>query len=142
MCFLAAITILLGITPVSAQEGAQPLPPPPVFLNVHGEYLDVAETGQQIMIMKIIENHQRFEQPFVALLEIRDSNNTSQYIAWQIGILPASNDDTIGEATIGYSWSTNAPSTYQARVYVIDSFDHPNVLEPVAENEIVVTDSN
>ena len=141
-CFVT-ITTLVNLTSLASAQSPY-LPPSPVFLNVHGEYLDAAEAGQQIMIMKIIENREEFEQPFVALLEVRDSNDTSQYIAWQRGILPISDVDNnrLAEATIGFSWSANVPSTYQARVYVIDSFDHPNILQAIASAEIVVIDSS
>jgi hypothetical protein len=106
---------------------------PPTPRDVTGDELDEVSAGQQVVLTTNVVNNQGAPQPFVALLEVRDSNGVTIFLAWQTGTLPA-NDQT----QVGLSWTPEEPGNYEVRTFVISDLNNPRVLSLVATSDITV----
>jgi hypothetical protein len=72
-------------------------------------------------------NSQAQVQPFVALIEVRDSDGITVYLAWQTGVLGRNSD-----AQVGLSWIPNVADSYEIRTFVITDLKNPQILTPIA----------
>jgi hypothetical protein len=106
---------------------------PPVPTDVTGKELDEVSSGQQVVLTTNVINNNAAPQPFVALLEVRDNNGVTIFLAWQTGTLPA-NDRT----QVGLSWTPEDPGDYQVRTFVISDLTNPRVLSLVSTSDITV----
>jgi hypothetical protein len=104
---------------------------PPSASGVGGSPTLVA--GTQIGLSTIIENDRSVEQPFVALIEVRDSSGITVYLAWQTGNLQPA-DSTM----IGVSWTPEASGTYEVRTFSLTSLSEGLVISKVATADVVI----
>jgi hypothetical protein len=107
---------------------------PPEPQDVTGETLDEISAGQQVVLTTNVVNNNAGSQPFVALIEVRDSSGITVYLAWQTGLLPAN-----GQAQVGLSWTAENPGDYTVRTFVISDLASPDVLSKIAETDITVS---
>lgn len=83
--------------------------------------------GAQLGLSTTIENDGTTVQPFVALIEVRDSAGVTVYLAWQSGSL-----EPAGSTIIEVSWTPDASGTYEVRTFVVSSLSNAFVLSEVA----------
>ena len=132
---LALLTLASGMTVPNANalSPARVLTEPS-FSNGAGDgLLRWATVGQQTMIKTTLFNTLDELQPFVVILQVRDSNDVTTYIAWQSGIL-----DPLGNSTIGVLWSPKEKSTYDVSAYAVSDFTATHILSVGIKSEIVV----
>jgi hypothetical protein len=103
---------------------------PPSASGVGGSSL---LAGTQIGLSTIIENDRSVEQPFVVLIEVRDSSSITVYLAWQTGNLQPA-DSTL----IGVSWTPEASGTYEVRTFSLTSLSEGLVISKVATADVVI----
>jgi hypothetical protein len=109
-------------------------PSSPEVKDFSGGDIDEVNVGQQVVLSTTIANNVDADQPFVALVEVRDSDEATIFLAWQTGILD-SNDD----AEVGLSFMPDKPGTYSIRTFVISSLSDPQILSAVEESELTVS---
>lgn len=103
----------------------------PSLHNLDGDRIDSVEVGQQSMIRLSIHNNIPYEQPFVILVEIRDSNDVTTDVFWQSGIFGEG-----GNYTMETSWAPrDEDNNYQIRSFVVSDLDNPQVLSAVYGRE-------
>jgi hypothetical protein len=69
----------------------------------------------------------------VALIEVRDSDGVTIFLAWQIGQL-AGGDRT----QVGLSWTPEDQGDYTVRTFVISDLNDPDILSEVSESDVTV----
>jgi hypothetical protein len=109
---VSAAMIILNLSPhVAASELPAYTPTKPYFINLQGDAITTVETGQQIMIMNTFANYEQNPRDYLGIVEVRDSQGITIFLAWQTSTLPTANAKTgaPGENTIGMSWSATAP---------------------------------
>jgi len=106
---------------------------PPAAEDVSGNPVSEINAGEQVILTTAVTNENAQSQPFVALIEVRDSNDITVYLAWQTGTLPAN-----GRADIGLSWTPDFADTYEVRTFVISSLSSPQILSEIATSQITV----
>lgn len=122
--------------PIGAAEGGTGTTTPgaPSVQDSSGVELDDVSAGQQVVLATIIINNVDEPTPFTALIEVRDSNDVTVYLAWQTGVLAAG-----GQSEVGLSWTPENPGDYTVRTFVISDLDNPRVLSLVVESDITVS---
>jgi hypothetical protein len=106
---------------------------PPELQDVTGQVLDEVSAGQQVVLATSVRNNNAGPQPFVALIEVRDSNDVTVFLAWQTGTLPAN-----GQTQVGLSWTPDIAGDYEVRTFVISDLNNPQVLSEVSTSNITV----
>ncbi len=71
------------------------------------------------------------DQAYVGIIEVRDSQGVTVYLALQSGIMGPG-----ASSTIGSSWTAEVPSDYQVRTFAITDLQQPTVLSAVAVTEL------
>jgi len=72
--------------------------------------------------------------PFVAFIEVRDSNGVTQYLAYQSGKL----SEQIDHTEIGASWTPSSAGMFSLRTFAISDMENPMILSQVYETIIHV----
>jgi hypothetical protein len=106
----------------------------PELHDVSGNKLTEVSAGQQVVLTTNVLNKSTSPTPFVALIEVRDDNGVTVYLAWQTGSLNPN-----GQAQVGLSWTPDVSGNYQVRTFVISDLAHPQVLSEVATSNITVS---
>ena len=76
--------------------------------------------GQQLQVVAEIENKQDYDQPFVYLVQVKDSADTVMTLSWFKGSI------TINQKlTVSQSWSPTEPGAYTIETFVWRSLDNP-----------------
>ena len=101
-------------------------PAPPSIKDMTGKPLSSLAAGQQAILSTTVKNNNDIVQPFVALIEVRDSSGITVYLAWQTGTLNPS-----GQIEVGLSWKPEQAGSYEVRTFVISDLASPRVLSPV-----------
>lgn len=109
-------------------------PSAPSLKDVSGDPIDEVTVGQQVVLSTTIQNNNDAEQPFVALVEVRDSDGITVFLAWQTGTLNPS-----GSAEVGLSWTPEEAGDYTIRTFIISDLANPQILSEVAATEITVS---
>ncbi|HXV38776.1 MAG TPA: hypothetical protein VD699_04315 [Nitrosopumilaceae archaeon] len=86
--------------------------------------------GQQLQVVAEIENKQDYDQPFVYLVQVKDSAGTVMSLSWFKGSI------TINQKlAVSQSWSPTESGTYTIETFVWKSLDNP---VPLVESSKVV----
>jgi plastocyanin len=94
-----------------------------------------ATAGEQLIISTTITNHcYEQDQPFVAIIEVRNSDGVTEYLSWQSGVLKG----LTGNIEIGVSWIPAYGDNYELRAFVISSLENPQVLSRVEVSNITI----
>jgi hypothetical protein len=106
----------------------------PVATDVAGGTGPLA-VGESITLSTSISNSNEHEQPFVVIIEVRDSEGVTVYLALQGGML-----EPTGSADIGVLWQPGQPGTYEVRTFAISHVGaEAGLLSTPAVSEIIVT---
>jgi hypothetical protein len=91
--------------------------------------------GSSLTLSTNVTNNNNDQQLFVALIEVRDSNDVTVFLSWQTGTL-----EPRASADIAVSWLSNNVGTYQIRTFTLSSInlEGAEVLSPVATSDIIV----
>jgi hypothetical protein len=108
-------------------------PEPPSIKDVSGRPLSSLSAGQQAILSTTVKNNNDRVQPFVALIEVRDSSGVTVYLAWQTGTL-----NPAGEVEVGLSWKPEQAGDYEVRTFIISDLASPQVLSPVEQSAVTV----
>ena len=100
--------------------------------------------GQQAIIRVTFHNQNAVDQPFVIIVEVRDEDGVTVYLAYQSNKLAAGKNYTMGVSWIPTEFcnadiATTCHSTYQIRRFVVDSLENPTVLTLVDTLNVPVT---
>jgi hypothetical protein len=106
----------------------------PAVEDASGNPVPEITVGKQVILTTTLSNQNAGSQPFVALVEVRDSNDVTTYLAWQTGTLSAN-----GSADIGLSWTPEFAGSYEVRSFAISSLSNPQILSDIAESTVSVT---
>jgi hypothetical protein len=125
----------IGIIPAGRQGVDATTPGKPVVKDIVGMILPSIAVGQQAILSTAIANNNDASQPFVALVEVRDSQGMTVFLEWQTGTLNPS-----GEAEVGLSWTPDKAGSYNVRTFVVSSLaDEVRVLSIVRESTVTVS---
>lgn len=109
-------------------------PTAPTLQDAAGQELDDVSAGQQVVLTTVVVNNVDESVPFTALIEVRDSNGVTVYLAWQTGVLNPS-----GQVEVGLSWIPENPGDYTIRTFIISDLETLRVLSPVVDSDITVS---
>jgi hypothetical protein len=108
-------------------------PEPPTIKDVSGRPLSSLSVGQQAVLSTTVKNNNDRVQPFVALIEVRDSSGVTVYLAWQTGTL-----NPAGEVEVGLSWKPEQAGDYEVRTFIISDLASPQILSPIEHATVAV----
>lgn len=78
------------------------------------------KSGQQLQVVAEIENKQDYDQPFIYIVQVKDSANTIVALSWFKGSL------TINQKlSVSQFWSPAESGTYAVEIFAWRSFDNP-----------------
>ncbi|HEX7032255.1 MAG TPA: hypothetical protein VF172_04575, partial [Nitrososphaera sp.] len=89
--------------------------------------------GSSVTLSTVVANNNNEPQPFVALIEVRDSDGVTVFLALQGGTL-----EPTGLADIGALWQPDQTGMFEVRAFVLSNIIGGVVLSPVASSEIAV----
>jgi hypothetical protein len=124
-------TVPVGI---SIGTGATTMSEPAPVDPATGSELTTVTVGRQIVLSTTIINNFDSAQPFVAMMEVRDSNGITQRVDFQTGTLEPS-----GQTGIGVSWTPSAPGDYTVRTFAISNLQNPQIISELKESVVTVT---
>ena len=138
LCTISVLVFFSVITssPVPSTDASliDVTPRPPMFYDMAGNRIHNSTLGYPVMILTDFTNAKLVSQSVTFLIEVRDENGVTQYLAWQITTAP-----TMGTKSAGISWISDKAGEYQIRTFVISNLTNPQVLSPVeAANFVVV----
>jgi hypothetical protein len=123
-------TFVVGVS--STGTGAT-TPSAPAVRDISGNEIAELTAGRQAVLSTTITNNNANLQPFLAIVEVRNSQQVTENVEWQTGTLNAD-----ASADIGISWTPERAGTYQIRTFVISDFERLEILSPVAVSEVIV----
>lgn len=96
------------------------------FLDLNGTITTELRKGEQVEIGATLVNFGAWQQNATAIIEIRDANDTTQFLAWQNASLRSEN-----QTDIGVSWMPVSPGVYTVRIFTISDLENPQILSGV-----------
>jgi len=106
----------------------------PVVTTIAGERTTELSLGQQAMIQISAHNNMATPQPFVVVVETRDGNGFTEYLAWQEGTAEADTD-----FEMQFSWTPRPTCEFyedcekrEIRSFVLSSLVEPRALSAVS----------
>jgi hypothetical protein len=93
----------------------------------------LAKVGDRVGIKFQVVNSQTKEQPYVAIIQIKNPDDRTVQLSWLFGVMNP-ND----KVDIVQSWVPEDTGTYKAEVFSWSSIDNPDPLGPVRELTIIV----
>ncbi len=84
------------------------------------------EKGQNLILERIIENKREERQPFIYILQVKDSVGITIFLSWVRGEMPP--NDSI---KISQSWNAESSGEYVLQIFVWESMENPMILAPV-----------
>jgi hypothetical protein len=90
--------------------------------------------GKQAMLSVEITNPNANPQPLVQLVEVRDTNGVTVFLAWQSMVV-----DPSGQTEIGVSWTPDRADSYQIRTFAVSGFENPRVLSTVQSTDVTIS---
>lgn len=109
-------------------------PSTPELNDITGAKITEVTTGNQVVLATNVKNNDSVSRPFVAIVEVRDSDGITVMLQWQTGTIAAN-----GDAGVGVSWMPENAGSYEVRTFVISSLSNPQVLSPVVTSNVTVS---
>ena len=81
------------------------------------------KVGQQLQVVSEIQNKQNYEQPFVYLVQVKDSTGTVVWLSWFKGSLAINQ-----KLDVSQSWLPFETGTYTVETFVWKSIENPSPL--------------
>ena len=108
------------VPPLERAQASQP-----VLVDTNGVSITQVFTGQQVIIQSEVLNSQSKKQPFVYIVQVKDSNDLTVSLSWIAAELPANDSLKVTQ-----SWLPLVSSSYRVEIFVWESIDKPNALSP------------
>jgi plastocyanin len=107
----------------------------PVLKSPSSGGLAEAATGSQFVISTIMSNNcVEDDVPFFALVEVRNSDGTTESLSWQSGVLKG-----LGYQTeVGVSWVPLRGGDYELRTFAVSNMEKPQILTVVMNQNITI----
>ena len=105
----------------------------PIAKNIAGNSGPFS-AGISLALSTTVTNNNNDQEVFVALIEVRDSNDVTVFLSWQSGNL-----ESRGTTDISVAWLPDNAGLYQVRTFVLSSLGNGEVLSPVATSDFTVT---
>ena len=128
-CFVTLSALLL-VQPWSAVAGqGKSLPFTSITMkDSHGNTVALARTSEQVVIGITVVNNFEHELDIVAVIEVKDAEGTTQYLAFQSNRL-----DVGSMVDIGTVWIPSKTGEYKLRTFLITGLTNPEVLSEAVE---------
>ena len=107
----------------------------PELHSLHSS-LDSPTAGDYLVVATLAKNNCVEDQPFVNIVEVRNSDGVTERLGWQTGVVKA----PAGATQIGISWVPRAGGDYELRTFVISGFDDPQILSPIMTSTVTIED--
>jgi len=108
------------VPPLERAQASQP-----VLVDANGVSITQTFTGQQVIIQSEVLNSQSKKQPFVYIVQVKDSNDVTVSLSWIAAELPANDSLKVTQ-----SWLPLDSGGYRVEIFVWESIDKPNALSP------------
>jgi len=108
------------VPPLERAQASQP-----VLVDTNGVSITQVFTGQQVIIQSEVLNSQSKKQPFVYIVQVKDSNDLTVSLSWIAAELPANDSLKVTQ-----SWLPLTSGGYRVEIFVWESIDKPNALSP------------
>jgi hypothetical protein len=118
---------------VGPGDNTSTTPTTPALTDLSGRAVTSLSADQQVVINSTIRNNEQGTRAMAAIVEVRDASGFTQYLQWQTGTVPGN-----GEVNAGFSWTPDAPGTYQIRVFVVTSITNPAALSSIVTSSVTV----
>jgi hypothetical protein len=137
-CFVTLTTLLL-VQPWSAVAGqGKSLPFTSITMkDSYGNTVALARTSEQVVIGIKVDNNFERELDITAVIEARDAEGTTQYLAFQSNTLDVGNTVDIGTV-----WIPSKAGDYNLRTFLITGLTNPEVLSEAVETTVKVEASS
>jgi hypothetical protein len=130
-----ATVIVLSLIAMMNQSVLAAVAPAAVH-NIHNnEMLENVPVGQQVVLRTHLSNGKDLPQSYLIVLEVRDSNAITVYLAWQnVTVAPNSTYE------MGASWAPDGIGKYTVRALGIPNPQEPGIVDNFAFSEITVVE--
>ncbi|MGH9923117.1 MAG: hypothetical protein ACRD38_10225, partial [Nitrososphaerales archaeon] len=108
------------VPPLERAQASQP-----VLIDAGGVSISQVFTGQQVVIQSEVLNSQNKKQPFVYIVQVKDSSDLTVSLSWIAAELPANDSLKVTQ-----SWLPLTAGSYRVEIFVWESIDKPNALSP------------
>ena len=105
----------------------------PVLVDSFGKDISEVFVGDQILVQSEVTNSQNKKQPFVYILQVKDSDGITESLSWISAELPANDSLKVAQ-----SWLPSQPDEYTVEIFVWDSLKHLAPLSPVRTKTVNV----
>ncbi len=100
-------------------------PPPLIIVTPVDRVVEVSKR-QQLILERSIENTGETKQPFIYILQVKDSTGVTISLSWNQGEMPPKSSTKISQ-----SWIPESFGRYTLELFVWQSMDNPKVLAPM-----------
>lgn len=105
----------------------------PALHDLEGNDVSSVRAGRQAMLAMHVVNVEPRGMPFLAIIEVRDSDDITVHLGWTGGRAePNSAHD------LGWSWLPDRPGNYELRTFVVSELKSPRVLSAVETKAVTV----
>ncbi len=98
----------------------------PVIVDSFGKAVSQIFVGEQILVQSEVTNTQSKKQPFVYILQVKNSEGITESLSWISAQLPANESLKVAQ-----SWMPSGPDEYSIEIFVWDSLTNLAPLSPV-----------
>lgn len=110
--------------PIEQDMQFDPVALTPILIkNMQYKIVDNVSSNRMVLVSTIVTNNYDKIQPFIAVVEIRDTDGTTLYLQLQKGVLYP-----LGEVEVAISWIPEQAGMYQIRTFAIDELEDPEPL--------------
>jgi hypothetical protein len=100
-----------------------------------GKIIQKPILGQQLQVTAEIKNKQDYEQPFVYLVQVRDSSGVVVALSWSKGSIAVDQ-----KLIVSQPWSPSEPDAYTVETFVWKSIDNILPLAPSTKSVHMITE--
>lgn len=133
--FSVALLLLFALAIIPLSILVDPTPRGVIVRDLEGNNITRITEGQQITLNVAFADNSSISQPFIGLLEMRDTDGVTIFLGWQSGALQSGS-----ETMFGMSWIAEKAGDYQIRQFALSNLTSPVVLEAVVVTNITVYD--
>jgi hypothetical protein len=105
----------------------------PVIVDSFGKAVSQIFVGEQILVQSEVTNTQSRKQPFVYILQVKNSEGITESLSWISAQLPPNESLKVAQ-----SWMPSGPDEYTVEIFVWDSLTNLAPLSPVRMKSVSV----
>jgi len=104
-----------------------------VLVDSFGQTVTQVSIGEQVLIQSEVVNTQNRKQPFVYIVQVKDSNGVTVSLSWLTAELPPNDSLKVSQ-----SWLPLTAVQYTIEIFVWESIDKPTALSPIRVKNVQV----